>query len=222
MSPKSCTEGVLARIPCLAKIGIQIETAHDSLETFEFFGDQFASHYEKFESFKCVVVNPNLSSTATQVVPSSVPINFPEYIRKITLSGCGFPWEYMRVIAELPNLEVLKLRWYAFCGREWKTHEAMEFPNLKYLLLEDLDIERCVVGSHENFPRLRSLVIRHCYNLREMTSHFGGVEMIEMEDCSPSAMVWAAKIRQERLLEFGPAGTQLHLHSSWDDKPRRS
>lgn len=126
------------------------------------------------------------------------------------------------MIAELPNLEVLKLRWYAFCGREWKTHEAMEFPNLKYLLLEDLDIERCVVGSHENFPRLRSLVIRHCYNLREMTSHFGGVEMIEMEDCSPSAMVWAGKIRQERLLEFGPAGTQLHLHSSWDDKPRRS
>ncbi|KAL9177981.1 hypothetical protein ABFS82_01G095600 [Erythranthe guttata] len=104
VSVHSCTIEVLSRIPNLKRIAVQIESAHDSTETFNFFG-HFASVYESFESFKFVVVNPNLSSQIVRSVP-----NFRMNIRKISLSGCGFPWENMEVIASLSNLIVLKLR----------------------------------------------------------------------------------------------------------------
>ncbi|KAL7160396.1 hypothetical protein ABFS83_01G092200 [Erythranthe nasuta] len=95
VSVHSCITDVLSRIPNLNRIAVQIESAHDSTETFNFF-DHVASLYEKFESFKCVVVNPNLSPQIVRSVP-----NFPMNIRKISLSGCGLPWENMEVIASL-------------------------------------------------------------------------------------------------------------------------
>ncbi|PIN11109.1 hypothetical protein CDL12_16294 [Handroanthus impetiginosus] len=47
-----------------------------------------------------------------------------------------YPWERIRVIAQLPNLIVLKLRCYAFRGPECVIHDG-EFKALQYLLLED-------------------------------------------------------------------------------------
>ncbi|KAL7084003.1 hypothetical protein ACP275_14G198500 [Erythranthe tilingii] len=179
VSVHSCITKVLSRIPSLNRIAVQIESVHDSTETFNFFG-HLASVYEEFESFKCVVVNPNLSSQIIRSVP-----NFPMNIKKISLSGCGFPWENMEVIASLPYLVVLKLRWYAFCGPLWKTSQGRrQFPSLEFLLLEDLDIE----NLEFDIRYLRWVIVRHCYKLKKISNQFKNIELLEVDDCSPSFM----------------------------------
>ncbi|KAL7123432.1 hypothetical protein ACP275_01G104200 [Erythranthe tilingii] len=178
VSVHSCTMEVLSRIPNLKRIAFQIESAHDSNETFSFFS-HFASLYEAFESFKCVVVNPNLKSQIVRCIP-----NFPQDIRKLSLSGCGLPWENMGVIASLPNLTVLKLRWYALCGPVWKTSEV-QFPSLQYLLLEDLDIE-CWEFDGELFLFLDHVIFRHCYKLKTIQNQLEFVNRVEVDDCSLS------------------------------------
>ncbi|KAL7123448.1 hypothetical protein ACP275_01G105300 [Erythranthe tilingii] len=178
VSVHSCTKEVLSRIPNLKRIAVQIESAHDSIETFNFFG-HFASLYQKFESFKCVVVNPNLRSQVVPCVPK-----FPVNITKICLSGCGLPWNNMEVIAGLPFLKVLKLRWYAFCGPVWKTTDV-QFPKLEFLMLEDLDIEHWESGG-KPFPRVRHVIFRHCYKLESIPEQLKFTWRLEVNDCSLS------------------------------------
>ncbi|KAL7123358.1 hypothetical protein ACP275_01G101000 [Erythranthe tilingii] len=199
VSVHSCTVEVLSRIPNLTRIAVQIESAHDSTETFSFFG-HLASAYEQFESFKCVVVNPNLSSQIVRSVS-----NFPMNIMKISLSGCGLPWENMEVIASLPELRVLKLRWYAFCGPLWKTSTG-QFPKLEFLLLEDLDIE----NLEFNRRYLRWVIVRHCYKLENISNQFKNIELLEVDDCCPSFM---KKMREWRSL----FGAEAKIRSSSTD-----
>lgn len=212
VSAHSCTRGVLGRMPKLMKLGIQTSLAHsDRVETFSL--GEFSSLCEEFESFKCVIVNPSLEPHVAFSIPC-----FSSNVRKITLSGCGFPWEYVRVIAELPKLEVLKLRCYAFRGREWEVSED-GFVGLKFLLLEDLDIQLWV-ANYEHFPSLQRLIIRHCYNLREIPrgmGHIPTLETIEVEDCSSSAMVSARQIHDEQR-SLGTDDLQFRIHSSLSDK----
>lgn len=64
----------------------------------------------------------------------------PHGLKKLHLSGMGFPWEYMvDAIASLPSLEVLKLRCYAFRGLKCEIHER-SFLKLEYLAIEDSDL----------------------------------------------------------------------------------
>ncbi|KAL7160480.1 hypothetical protein ABFS83_01G097800 [Erythranthe nasuta] len=188
VSVHSCTMEVLSRMPNLMRIAVQIESAHDSIETFSF-SSHFVSLYQYFESFKYVVVNPNLRS---QVVPC-VP-NFPVNILKICLSGCGFPWKNLRAIAALPNLTVLKLRWYACCGPEWKTN---------------LDIEHWQ-SDGKPFPWLRQVIVRHCYKLKTMPDRFESVELLELDDCNLS---FVKKMRKWR----SPSGDEAKIRSSDTD-----
>ncbi|KAL0385116.1 UNVERIFIED_CONTAM: hypothetical protein Sradi_2905900 [Sesamum radiatum] len=126
ISVGSCTKEVLRRIPNLNKLGTRIELPLDVAEPL-FCSDHLADH-RYLESFKCSIVNP---SPRLQVLGRSHPIFpiLPLGLRKLTLSGLGFPWKYMSNIAKLRNLEVLKLRCYAFQGSEWKTFEG-EFEEL--------------------------------------------------------------------------------------------
>ncbi|KAI3454414.1 hypothetical protein Pfo_011077 [Paulownia fortunei] len=93
---------------------------------------------------------------------------------------------------------VLKLRCYAFQGHEWEPYEE-QFLRLKFLLLEDLDIQHWRAGSY-HFPSLTRLIIRHCYKLQEIPLQFAGIqtlEMIEVDDCSPSSMNSALQIEED-------------------------
>lgn len=75
----------------------------------------------------------------------------------------GFEWKDMTAISMLPGLEILKLRRCAFRGPVWNVCED-EFLNLEFLLLEDLDIVKWG-AYYDPFPRLRRIVVRHCYKL---------------------------------------------------------
>ncbi|KAL9177150.1 hypothetical protein ABFS82_01G040600 [Erythranthe guttata] len=180
VSVYSCTMKVLSRIPMLKRVAVKIESAHDSVETFSFFS-RFTSLYEEFESFKCIVVNPNLMPHIVHCIP-----NFPMYIKKITLSGCGFPWKKIEVLSGLQDLKVLKLRWYAFCGPIWKISDA-QFPRLKFLLLEDLDIEQWEFEG-QDMQMMQKVIFRHCYKLKSFPDNLQYTDLVEVDDCNLSFM----------------------------------
>ncbi|KAL0364534.1 UNVERIFIED_CONTAM: Disease resistance protein RPP8 [Sesamum angustifolium] len=192
ISPRSCTEEVLRRIPNLKKLGTRIELPLDVVEPLCCF-DHLTYLYH-LESFKCSIVNP---SPRLQVLGHTLPIpNFPSGLRKLTLSGLGFPWDYMSSIACLPNLEVLKLRCYAFRGPEWEFSEE-GFRKLRFLLIEDTDLEYWRV-DFTHFPCLQRLFIHHCYKLKQIPWGIGGIgalEMVEIVDGSPSLVASANQMQ---------------------------
>ncbi|KAL0385158.1 UNVERIFIED_CONTAM: putative late blight resistance proteinR1B-12 [Sesamum radiatum] len=217
-SARSCTKEILGRIPRLKKLGIQIELALDVDEPLCCFDHLVSLH--RLESLKCVIVNPN---SRLQVLVPTPPVSiFPMSLRKLTLTGLGLPWEYMSTIVELSYLEVLKLQCYAFRGAVWKADDEHSFRKLKFLLIEDTDME-VWDASDVDFPSLEHLIIRHCYKLKEIPEKFGDIgplQMIELVDCSPSLMA-SANIIQDRLL-YLKKGSQVCFKSSADDRKLKS
>ncbi|KAM3327488.1 hypothetical protein P3S68_033980 [Capsicum galapagoense] len=64
-----------------------------------------------------------LSLTGTYILwprtlPASTPSSksFPATLKKLNLTSTYLSWSYLDIIAELPNLEVLKLMGFACCG----------------------------------------------------------------------------------------------------------
>ncbi|KAL0282929.1 UNVERIFIED_CONTAM: putative late blight resistance proteinR1C-3 [Sesamum radiatum] len=187
----SCTKKVVKRIPNLKKLGIRIETGPDDVEPLYCFDNLV--YLRQLQSLKCSVMNPSLQ----RVVPASLVPIFPPSLKKLTLSGLGYPWGYMSDIAELRNLEVLKLRCYAFRGRAWETYEG-EFFRLKFLLIEDTDLEHWYV-DYESFPSLERLILQHCYKLKEIPSEIGelpNLEEMELVDCHPSLVASASELQR--------------------------
>ncbi|KAG6402632.1 hypothetical protein SASPL_134834 [Salvia splendens] len=184
--------------------------ALDGAEDFSFLSH--LANLESLESFKCVVMCPDFASQVASHTPS-----LPASLTKLSLSGCGLSWDNMKVIATLPKLESLKLRWHAFRGAEWKQEgDGQDFPQLKFLLLEDLGIQWWKAGRR-HFPRLTNLVIRHCYKLREIPAVIGNIttlKTIELVDCNASALRSAQEIKVARLSR---GYVQVDFHSSRDD-----
>ncbi|XP_051115928.1 putative late blight resistance protein homolog R1A-10 [Andrographis paniculata] len=214
VSARSCTRGILARMTNLRKLGIRIVLGQEEKENFGFFSD-IADMKPDLDSFKCIVSGFN-----TRVIPE-LP-KFPCKIRKITLSGCRFPWKRMTVLCNLSSLRVLKLRCNAFRGPVWEFAQG-GLLFLEYLLLEDLDME--VWGADTlHLPKLQSLAIRHCYKLREIPIGFGDIYIlyiVELEDCCPSVATSAKKIQEPHRKNFFPfSHLQIHIHSSWEDKKK--
>ncbi|KAL8490069.1 hypothetical protein ACS0TY_025821 [Phlomoides rotata] len=199
----SCT--VLNRVPNLTKLGIKIELAPDVADPLCCFDHIY--HLTNLESLKCVIVNPEFKLGVVSPV-FSVPC-FSFSLKKLSLSGIGYPWKEMSKIASLPNLKVLKLRFNAFRGPQWELEEN-GFPNLQALLIEDIDLVK-LKWAHESFKNLIVLRIKHCYKLKEL--HFGSLPKIveiEVVDCSPSTE-WCVK---NNSLKYSDVA-HLLVHSSW-------
>ncbi|XP_012854045.1 PREDICTED: putative late blight resistance protein homolog R1A-10 [Erythranthe guttata] len=206
-SPQSCTRAVLERMPRLKKLGIRIE----SDGPFSFF--DHISHLRELRSLKCVVANPFLESNRTSLLaPLSI---FSSCLKKLSMSGFGYSWEEMKTIGLLPNLEVLKLRCYAFRGVKWETRKD-GFAKLKFLSIEDTDLVQWTV-ERGSLPLLQFLSIKHCYKLKEIPRVIlSTLRKIELVDCS-SLVVRCAKGITEELLEKRYDLLEINVLSSWDD-----
>ncbi|KAL0335538.1 UNVERIFIED_CONTAM: hypothetical protein Sradi_4765700 [Sesamum radiatum] len=126
----------------------------------------------------------------------SLPSNlaFPPNLKKLTLSGCKIPWEKITVVGSLSNLEVLKLRDYAFDGLVWEANEG-EFTKLKYLLI-DSEVHGC-----RTFSTTWHLCLNFCDELVKIPAEIGDIatlEMIELCGCRPSAVASAMLIQEEQ------------------------
>ncbi|KAI3464105.1 hypothetical protein Pfo_020768 [Paulownia fortunei] len=213
VSAQSCTKGVLESIPNLKKLGIRIELAPDAAEPLCCF--DHISHLHGLITLKCVIVNPKLrSEVVAQPAPRS---RFPSSLKKLTLSGFGYPWKDMSMIASLPNLRVLKLRCYAFRGPEWETYDTDKgFTKLEFLLIEDTDLVHWTV-RRGSFPSLNCLSIKHCYKLEHIPRILlSSLVRIEVVDCNPLVVSCAKQIKEDQL-KIGNDVLDVYVHSSWDD-----
>ncbi|KAL2243650.1 putative late blight resistance protein homolog R1A-10 [Sesamum indicum] len=218
VSGHSCSKQVFKATPNLMKLGIRIELAEDTATPLCLL--DHLTLLSQLESFKCVIVNP---TREFQVVarPDSVSI-FPSTLKKITLSGCGFPWEDMKILAQLPNLEALKLGCYAFQGPEWELDEE-DFIRLKFLLLEDMDIANWRANG-QILHRLERLVVRHCYNLQEIPygiDYITTLQLVEVVDCSPSVVDSAMRIK-EMQEDLSNDDFKFLKVCSWDEKTTKN
>lgn len=192
VSAQSCRKKVLRRIPNLKRLGIRIELAPDD-EVNPFGCLNHISCLRILESLKCVVMNPQIG---TDVAHPPSPISmFPSSLKKLSLSGFGFPWEHMSIIDKLENLEVLKLKHFAFRGPRWEWEFSSPFRSLKSLSIEDTDLVHWVVNS-PIYTKLECLSIKHCHKLEEFPVNlpFCHLRNIEIVDCSISTWVWAAEM----------------------------
>ncbi|KAL3655385.1 hypothetical protein CASFOL_001171 [Castilleja foliolosa] len=197
----SCTREVLRNTPNLRKLGMWVEKPGP----VGFYLDEL----QHLEAFKFTVLNPS-PRVNVDFLPK---LHFPKMLKKLSLSGCGIPWEDMTVIGQLEFLEVLKLRELAFKGGEWEPNEG-EFLALKYLLLEYVDLKYWGAGN-THFPSLESLTIRHCYELEAMDPEIrmiGGLKLIEMVDCSPLAVEWAKYVQDENKNKK----LRVRIYTSWE------
>ncbi|CAA3027771.1 Hypothetical predicted protein [Olea europaea subsp. europaea] len=125
--------------------------------------------------------------------------NFPMNIKKLTLSNLGLPWKKMSLIGTLPKLEILKLEDEAFEGEVWNTMDE-EFQNLKFLKLDNLDLEQWN-SSYDHFPVLEQLVLRYCDNLEMIPSELGEIPTlykIEVHACGINVENSAMQIRKNK------------------------
>ncbi|KAG8378757.1 hypothetical protein BUALT_Bualt07G0018300 [Buddleja alternifolia] len=213
VSAHICTPRVVKAITNLKKLGIQIEPmlVENIVQTFSFLSHLFILQH--LESLKCIVTHPYFASKLVPFILWALP----ESLTKLTLSGCGFPWKYMSVIGSLMNLEVLNLKCYAFCDPIWESREG-EFLRLKYLRLEDMDIEYWR-ADETHFPCLTCLIITHSYKMREIPSGIRDIatlDMIEVVDCSPLESVLSTQHIKQEQRDMRNAVLGVQVHYSWD------
>ncbi|KAM0013546.1 putative P-loop containing nucleoside triphosphate hydrolase, leucine-rich repeat domain superfamily [Helianthus debilis subsp. tardiflorus] len=142
-------------------------------------------------------------------------ITFPTTLKLLTLVGCYLPWSEMSIIQSLPNLQVLKLHRSAFEGNCWNTDE-LEFPQLKFLSLMQLDIQLWEAYS-TSFPCLRQLEITKCSNLEEISLEIGDIptlELIKIKVCRPSVGESVRRIEQEQH-ELGNFHLKIHIFEDY-------
>lgn len=197
--PECCTENILARTPNLKKLGIRGKLVMlvqerggvslfdnlaklDHLETLKLLNDTFPQ-----DPFKCNI--PGL--------PQSY--KFPPNLKKITLSDTLLDWAEMSTLGMLPNLEVLKLKDYAFKGSRWEPLDG-GFRLLRVLQLGRSDLVHWHASSH-HFPRLERVVLKHCTKLEEIPCGFGEVSALQNMELywpTPAAAASAKLIQQQK------------------------
>ncbi|XP_049387300.1 putative late blight resistance protein homolog R1B-13, partial [Solanum stenotomum] len=104
--------------------------------------------------------------TVNQIMIFSADIFLPN-LKELTLSFTYIPWEAINLLANLPNLEVLK-GYSAFDGTDWRLNEDVVFRKLKRLLLHRCrDLQKWEAGS-DNFPMLEQLILHWFIQLEEI------------------------------------------------------
>ncbi|KAG5583481.1 hypothetical protein H5410_054108 [Solanum commersonii] len=109
-----------------------------------------------------------------------------------SFEGFRLPWYQISIIGELPNLMDLKLLNKAFEGNLWEV-KIDQFPCLKYLKLDTLDLEEWYI-SEDALPEIERLELQNCKKLREIPSDIFSPEEIEVKWCSQSVEESALRI----------------------------
>ncbi|XP_022850206.1 putative late blight resistance protein homolog R1A-3 isoform X2 [Olea europaea var. sylvestris] len=190
------TKHVLEKIPNVKKLGIHYNTT---------IWHVYDVHLKKLEILKIVFDLPTNSTFLRSI--TSVP-----RLKKITLERGRIGWEDMTIFGSLPNLEVLKLREFAFIGPVWVPIDG-EFPKLKFLHIRETDLEHWRADKI-HFPRLEHLILRNCSKLVEIPPCIGEIEtleIIEIDYSSPSVVKSAKDILSDRQSQ-GNEGLEILFH----------
>lgn len=206
-----CSERVLQMIPNLNKLGM----TYTYEGTYEIGWSEYSLnnlvHLHKLEKLRIYAEPyPNLKNEVL-----SENISFPVTLKKLSLSGCRFPWKDMKMIGSLPNLQKLNLMRHACAGTEWETREE-EFPQLKMLLIEGSDLHEWVLDS-SSMPNLQHLILYDCKSLREVPNTIGDIPTLELieVDIRNLSVVASVKCIEEEQQSLGNDLLQVRLLKSW-------
>ncbi|XP_047967205.1 putative late blight resistance protein homolog R1A-10 isoform X2 [Salvia hispanica] len=175
ISMRSC-KGLHKRAPNLKKLGMSGKLALLSEENGPFDSVRQMRYLRKLK-----LVNDKAQETERLNCLPKVD-QFPSGLTSLTLCSTSLKWEEISTLRSLQKLEVLKLKYQACIGHTWELEDAVEgFPSLQFLLIEETDLAFWQAKSH-HFPKLRSLVLKHCDKLREIPVDLANVQSFEMLD----------------------------------------
>nr|GMC61440.1 putative late blight resistance protein homolog R1B-17 [Ipomoea batatas] len=190
-----CTKQVLLRIPNVKELGIIA---------------QGCISHRCLDDLNCLKKLEKLKVQGSYCRIKLWPCTFPENLKEITFAKTLMPWEAMNVISMLPKLEVLKLKNHACVGQEWKLSVERGFPQLKLLLISVMDLKHWEVADDVDddcpFPKLERLVLRNCFELKEMPSWIGNLnnlKSVQLEHCHASLVSSARMIEEEQRENYG-------------------
>ncbi|PHT52293.1 hypothetical protein CQW23_06755, partial [Capsicum baccatum] len=184
LSSRCCTEEVIMGIQNVKELGISgnVTRSNGLLNNLV--------HLQQLETLSFIF--------CSDIMPASAK-SFPATVKKLKLKSTHLSWSYLDIIAEMPNLEVLKLMDYACLGEEWHPN-VKRFTRLKLLLIELNDLKYWK-ATDKNFPVLERLVIKECCYLKEIPIEFAEIhslQLIELTRCPPGLGESAAQIQQEQ------------------------
>ncbi|KAK1423626.1 hypothetical protein QVD17_18932 [Tagetes erecta] len=201
ISPDSCTENILARTPNLKKLGIRGKLAilMEVKKSSSLF-DNLAKldNLEKLKLLNDTFPRPPSEGKLRNLPPL---YKFPPHLNKLTLSDTLLDWKHMSTIAMLPNLEVLKLKVYAFKGPQWDPLDG-GFRLLKYLQIGKTDLVQWKASGH-HFPRLEHLVVEQCGSLMAIPVGLADVSVLQTLEVhhTPFAISSARFIQQQKQMQ---------------------
>ncbi|KAL0409039.1 UNVERIFIED_CONTAM: putative late blight resistance proteinR1A-10 [Sesamum radiatum] len=140
---------------------------------------------------------------------------FPPNLKKVTLSDTLLDWDHMSTLGMLPNLEVLKLKDYAFKGSRWEPLDG-GFRLLRVLKIGRTDLIWWDASGH-HFPRLQHVVFRHCSSLEAIPpglAEVSALQNMELHWPKPTAAHSARLIQRQKLQmqqELGLLNTAFKL-----------
>ncbi|XP_015162723.1 putative late blight resistance protein homolog R1A-4 [Solanum tuberosum] len=121
-------------------------------------------------------------------------------LKHLRLAETSLPWEDMAVLANLPNLEVLKAD-HAFTGTDWDLNEDVVFQKLKYLRIKRADDLEMWEAASDSFPMLEQLVLQHLEELEDIPQSFGEImtlKLVQVKYCSPTVDDSARNILEDQ------------------------
>ncbi|XP_063945908.1 putative late blight resistance protein homolog R1B-16 [Daucus carota subsp. sativus] len=190
VSPTRPFQHILARTPNLKKLGLcgQLTTNSGDLQ-FPDLG--LLMHLKALKLLNTIPL--------CKAGRLSDSIIFPKSLTSLSLSNTYLDWSEAWAFEMIPNLEVLKLKFHAFVGKDWETSLGA-FPRLKFLKLDELDIVTWT-ASRDHFPVLQCLQVHRCSNLLMIPEDFGNIctlEWIEFSECSDDAANSATYMQKEQ------------------------
>ncbi|KAM3383169.1 hypothetical protein P3S68_008744 [Capsicum galapagoense] len=184
LSPRCCTKEVIMGIQNVKELGIS---------ACEFDSNRLLNNLVHLQQLE------TLSLTCfSRFLPASAKA-FPATLKKLKLERTWLSWLYLDIIAELPNLEVLKLVFNACDSEEWHPN-VNGFTRLKVLLINKNYLEYWK-ATNDIFPVLERLMIRSCRILKEIPIEFADIhtlQLIDLKRCLPKFGESAARIQKEQ------------------------
>ncbi|PHT52290.1 hypothetical protein CQW23_06752 [Capsicum baccatum] len=153
LSQRCCTKEVIMGIQNVKELGISGGDEIDSNGPLN-----NLVHLQQLETLSFIF--------CLKILPASAKA-FPATLKNLKLERTLTSWSYLDIIAEFPNLEVLKLMDHACLGDEW--HPIVRgFTRLKLLLIEEDNFLKHWKATDDNFPVLERLVLKKCHNYKEI------------------------------------------------------
>ncbi|XP_019163189.1 PREDICTED: putative late blight resistance protein homolog R1A-10 [Ipomoea nil] len=207
LRPFQCTEQVFLRIPNAKVMGILIDIRVE-------FGEPNC-----LDNLRCLHQLEELKIKTRHFYPVLLPDvdAFPVQLKKLKLRGTSLPWDSMKVIGMLPNLQVLKLKNRACRGKYWDWKPTGDsFPRLKSLLIYTSYLTYWYATGN-GFPVLERLIIKQCYGLEAIPSSFEDIDTLQLIELSHCylPLVNSAKQIQEVQRDYGNEQLVVRAYNIW-------